>query len=521
MKQCPKCNLTFGDASAFCEECGTKLVDVAAPRTDSGRTAAAFTETGRTVYGGERNPDATVYAGDPVRERSTQYAGYGGGQPQGSNSQDNGRVQSHVGQSHGQPRNAGNYGAPGNYGPRNYGGNPPRNGGQRPPAPRKPRKPIKISKKIWIALAELVLLIALIVVFNAVGNSKTNPVDTATAYFNAMVEGDYDTIASLTDLPAGPFLTEEAFQKCCEEWSIADGETVTKVSAKEYNESSYYGYSEYSDYVGPSGGMSDYTKTIVVEYMLSGDPNVYTYHIQLVAGEEKTMFFFNQWEVVQCTPFLAQNTNFAVPKGATLVVDGYVVDDAFLQNEADAYYDNYVLDLFVGTHTMNVLVDGLEPATEEIYVYYNDDYFSADYGELSDGTKNAIAAQGKTLLEQIYTGALEQASAETALAGFAGNAAAEMADAYGYLVEDLHYDTARTTDKITLEDISVYNCYTTDYEGAVFVYLELECKAVVDYSYRDGAVKKTNSYYDYVDFGMYYQYIDGVWTPVEYGYFYY
>ena len=43
----------------------------------------------------------------------------------------------------------------------------------------------------------------------------------------------------------------------------------------------------------------------------------------------------------------------------------------------------------------------------------------------------------------------------------------------------------------------------------------------MDYSYRDGAVKKTDSYYDYVDFGMYYQYIDGVWTPVEYGYFYY
>ena len=523
MKQCPQCKKIYDDAALFCEECGTKLVEM--PTAEPDRTAAVFDTEKKTVVeqdGFRTAQDDRGYA---------QPTGYNDSRTMQNPQQGNGRIESHVG-GQSRPNNQRDYNDARNYGPRNYG----EQNRQRPvpPRPRKPKKSIKLGKKFWIAMAELVLLIALIVVFNAVGNSKTDPVDTATAYFNAMVEGDYDTIAALTNLPEGQFLTKEAFNKACESWSLINSDSkITKVNASEYKGYDGYGgyesYGDYGSYVGAErapAGLSNYVKTIVVEYMLAGDPNVYSYHLQLTSGEEKVMFFFNKWEVVECTPFLAKDFTVIVPTGATLVVDGYVVDNSFQQaptDEYDAEGDSYQLDLFVGTHTLQVLVDGFDPMTREYELSGDNDYINFCYDDsftVSDGTKNAVILQGKTLMQQVFAAALAKDDAATALTGFGANTIESMTGAYDDFVEDLYWYEDRTMTKITLEEFDPYSCYATVRDGITYLYLDLEFKATFDYTYRDGATKKSDSYYDYMGFGAYYQYLDGVWTPVEYGYFY-
>lgn len=474
MKQCPQCKNTYDDASFFCEECGTRLTaiqtDVLRQSTDAVQTvyAGARQDSGRQAPEHQRTNDVP-----PADGTQKPYAPYS-------------------------RRTA----------------NPARAG--RREIPQRKKAGIRISRKVWIALGELMLLIALIAAFCVVGNQKTSPADAAQTYFEAMVQGDFATIAAQTDLPESPFLTEEAFRKACETWTpLAYKGTLTKVSASILDRGDAYG-SE----IG-TNGLSDYVKTVQIAYMLSGDANVYTYDLQLISGEDTTMFFFHPWEVVECTPFLAKNVSIVVPRGASLVVDGYLVDDRFCEStEYDG--DIYKLDLFAGTHSLTLLADGFDAVTKDDIVFEDDAFytFPGDAISVSESVQNALEKQAKTLLEQIYTAAMQEEDVATALAGFGSSAAAKMAEEYNNLLNELHGDSDVTITKITLDDFTPYQCTPLVDNGELYAYLDLEFSGTMNYVDHSGKEKQNGSSERYLGFGAYYQYVEDTWMPIEYGYFY-
>lgn len=470
MKQCPQCKNTYEDASFFCEECGTRLT---AMQTDALRQS---TDAAQTVYAGARRDSGHQTPEHPQTDNIPP----AGGTPK-PYAPDNRRTASQAG--------AGRSGIP-----------------------QRKKATIRISRKVWIALGELVLLIALIAAFCVIGNQKTSPTDAAQAYFEAMVQGDFETIAAQIDLPESPFLTEEAFQKACETWTpLAYEGTLTKVSASVLDRGSEIGTS----------GLSDYVKTVQIAYMLSGDANVYTYDLQLISGEDTTMFFFHPWEVVECTPFLVEHVSIVVPRGASLVVDGYLVDDRFCQS-TDYDGDIYELDLFTGTHSLTMLADGFDAVTKDDIEFEDDAsyHFSGDAISVSESVQNALEKQAKTLLEQIYTAAMQEEDVETALAGFGSNAAAKMAEEYNNLLNELHGDSDVTITKITLDDFTTYQCTSLVDNGELYVYLDLEFAGTMDYVDYGGKEKENGSIERYLGFGAYYQYVEDTWMPIEYGYFY-
>ena len=121
--------------------------------------------------------------------------------------------------------------------------------------------------------------------------------------------------------------------------------------------------------------MGDYVREVEVEFMYKDSPEVYTEEVTLMRGDSRQMFFFQGWKVMDNMPFLARNFQVEVPTGATLVVDGLVADESLCQEHRQST-DLYSLDLFVGTHDINV-VTPLGSQSQSYSVWSDDDYLYA------------------------------------------------------------------------------------------------------------------------------------------------
>ena len=216
-------------------------------------------------------------------------------------------------------------------------------GGAAPTAPvHRPRKPMKKpGKNHIIAAVEALALVIAIVVFCVVGSSRTSPTRVAEQYFRAVLNGDWEQICQLADLPDSPFLTREAFDRCLGEYEIYQRE-LAKLSASQER--------DYED----QGTMGDYVREVEVEFIYKDSPEVYTEDVTLMRGDSRELFFFPGWKVVDNMPFLAQGFQVEVPTGATLVVDGLVADESMCVEHRETT-DLYSLDLFVGSHDFTVV----------------------------------------------------------------------------------------------------------------------------------------------------------------------
>lgn len=463
MKICQNCGFHNGDDALFCEECGARL---------SGAPAG-----GGAAQGGGEAPAQGANGGWSGQMSSGQSAGPGW-----------------TGQS-----------APGQGGGQTWGGQRGWTGGQsgpqRPARPlRAPRARRKPSKFHIAAGVETLLLAAAVVVFCVLGSARTSPSRAARNYFQAVMSGDWAQVQSLGDVPDSPFLTEESFQRFLEENEGLQGRAVNLISVNEEE---------------TSGGAGSYVRYVDVEYMYQGAPEVYSMRLTLMPGGGREMFFFSGWQVVDGLDFVARDFQVEVPLGATLVMDGLVVDDSLLTERYDAT-DLYTLDLFVGTHEITVVTE-LGPQTTTYELWGSGDYYyAADLTAMTDSVQNQLVAQTKTLLEQLFTAAL----ANSDLSALSGSYPDELlngqlAEIYSELREDFFGDEDWRALEVTLDNFSVWSC--TPYyneEGQLMASLNLEFDCTVDYARLENSyLESTGSYTDYGEIYIDFVCQDGVWTP--------
>ena len=180
MKVCPSCGFHNADDAMFCEECGAKLNP--APAGESPARPG-----GVPPVGGQTGPQgfAQNQTRGPVR-------------PAGGSPELERRSGRHP--EHGQGWSGGQSAGKGLV-----------RGGAPVQRPRKPMK--KPGKNHIIAAVEALVLVIAIVVFCVVGSSRTSPTRVAEQYCRAVLNGDWERICQLADVPDSPFLTREAFDR--------------------------------------------------------------------------------------------------------------------------------------------------------------------------------------------------------------------------------------------------------------------------------------------------------------------
>lgn len=465
MKVCPSCGFHNADGAVFCEECGARLNAAPAQPSQNGT--------------GQQPPISSQSGAQNTAQ------GWTGGQsaPQGTASGWSGS------QSGPQSTAKGWKGASASVGT----------------APiRRPRKPLKKpGKNHIIAGAEALLLVIAIVVFCVVGSSRTSPTSVAEQYFRSMLDGDWDRICQLADVPDSPFLTREAFERCVEQYQPGSRE-LANLSAHQDR--------DYED----RGGMDDYVREVEVEYVYKDSPEVYTEDVTLMRSDSRELFFFRGWKVMDNLPFLARGFQVEVPTGATLVVDGLVADESMCVERWETT-DVYSLDLFVGSHDFTV-VTPLGSQSQSYEVWYSDDYLYAGDVAVTENLQNQLEGQTKTLLEQLFNAALSDSEFSAISGSYIGVALeSQMPEYYQEMREDFFGNENRRTLKITLSNFVVWDCYAYyDEQGQLRAGLELEYDTVTDFARLENSyLESTDSDSGYGAISLEFVNQDGNWIPTD------
>ena len=467
MKICPKCGFQNEDGALFCEECGARLDQP--PRQPAGDPG----QTGPEGWNG----------GQPGQQEFTESQG---GPQTGPQHTDQDWSGGQTGPQHTAKGWA---------------------GGQSTPvvgtAPvHRPRKPLKKpGKNHIIAAVEALLLVIAIVVFCVVGTSRTSPTRVAEQYFRAVLDGDWERICQLADVPDSPFLTREAFDRCLGEYEIYQRELANLSASQER---------DYED----QGTMGDYVREVEVEFMYKDSPEVYTEDLTLMRGDSRELFFFQGWKVVDNMPFLVRDFQVEVPTGATLVVDGLVADESMCQEHLQST-DVYQLDLFVGSHDFTV-VTPLGSQSQTYEVWNSDDYLYAGDLAMTENLQNQLEGQTKTLLQQLFNAALANSDFSAISGSYTGEALeVQMPELYEEMRQNFFGDPNWRVLKITLSNFAVWDCYCFyDEQGQLRANLELEFDSAID------TARLENSYLQSTDtdqssgaVSMEFLYQDGNWIP--------
>lgn len=281
--------------------------------------------------------------------------------------------------------------------------------------PLTPRKPLsKLQKIVAIEAAVLVVLVAL---FFIVGNNRYSAESVAETYFDAYVNGDWETVYSLLDLPAGNFLAKDQFEAVMEDTRLPDIES----------------YSVHAASMGePAPGEVTSTPFEAEYESKAGIKN--TMDLTLVKKDEKTLFFFDTWRVD--ADAVADTISILVPKGADVALDGIALGEDCLTDSIYAGMDHYEVAVFNGDHTVNAALPWCEVAERELDSASNGSAMFLDFTFTEEGAQ-AMQAKMQTALETFYTSARSGADFDALEGLFASDASEDCEEEYQKLLDHL------------------------------------------------------------------------------------
>lgn len=141
--------------------------------------------------------------------------------------------------------------------------------------------------------------------------------------------------------------------------------------------------------------------------------NPYTQTLLLNLSSSRLYFLFDQWEI-DAAEFLAKNCSLAVPKGATVTVDGIDLSEHF-SAVPDKDLDVYELgSLFTGTHDITVSIKGFEDYTTTTSLLAGDYSGKKIYTittsmmKVTAETEKNLKQLAESFITSIYEGALTE-----------------------------------------------------------------------------------------------------------------
>ncbi|MCR5485805.1 MAG: zinc ribbon domain-containing protein [Clostridiales bacterium] len=251
------------------------------------------------------------------------------------------------------------------------------------------------NKKLLPALGVTAAVIALAVIFAAVGKSITSPKNIADKYFKSYISANYEKMYSCLDVTDSEFVNKNTFAVYMQNRS----DSLTDVTNYELTE--LYGDSYYND-VAES---ADLKKTFNVTYYINGKSSGNYMNIVLIKSSDKKLFFFDDYKVT-LENLVVNNVKILTPAGAEITLDGVKIDKKYREkaSEETSWCDVYTVSaMFGGEHAF--LVSGSVYKDSEVTEYVAGGSEITLTAELSNAAVLTLKTRSESVIKAFYTGA--------------------------------------------------------------------------------------------------------------------
>lgn len=358
-------------------------------------------------------------------------------------------------------------------------------------APRKPINPFMI-----VSLVEIVAFCIMIAVFFKVGQNTFGYENVAKNYFKSIADCDWDQVYGELELKESAFINKDAFLEMRKEddkisYSKIKVESVADKNAAHVNITYYEKGSDYA----------------------SGELQV-----KLTRQSKKSFLFFDNWKVSPDNYVINDFTIYA-PQGADVYLDNQVIPDKYITKksstpDSDCYQ---IPQMFAGTHTSFISLDGFTGPETPVYAQYDYDYLSLEYDSLSVTSK-----QQEEILNTAYS--ILQKELAAGVAGndfstiedlFADDYVADAKDSYNsYFLDSFTASGSRSAvKKLSLNNVTGSFSDFRISSGTIYAEVIISYDYTVDYRKKDWWTDKfEKATYDSDTSTRYYlQYQDGTW----------
>lgn len=255
-----------------------------------------------------------------------------------------------------------------------------------------------ISKEYIILFSEFVILCVIIIMLGSVGELFFSPEKVAERYFVNVVNGNWENVFKELDIEETPFINAGHLSNANINSIFEDINNYSVVQGKPGRE------------LGNEFTKTDLGTIVKINYRLKGNDFDNIYEISLNKQMKKRYLIFDDWKVGTGN-LICQNYSVHVPDGAKVALDGIPLDDTYLKEVEDSFYDDglkhYVIpELFFGTHTIRIESPDWVAVNEEVTITYNNDEYYLRNMQLSDSTLSHLAQLAVNDMQQIYSAAL-------------------------------------------------------------------------------------------------------------------
>lgn len=365
------------------------------------------------------------------------------------------------------------------------------------------REPIKIDKMAMIAAVELIVAIVAIVVFFKVGNKAFGYKNVAENYFKATMAADWKTAYGYLDITESEFISEDMYEAAKSESSAVEYNTYTLENSEE----------------------SAVSADVEISYREKTSSTTSNRHISLNKQKDKNFLFFDSWKVSSeediCTDY-----SISTPEGATVVVDGIELSNAYLTSTENGYQHFTIPSIFCGNHQIKISMEGFESETADVYIYSSYDYYSVSSFSMNKESQEELIDLAYANMQAILNAAVAGDDFAVVESLFTDDVSAYARENYEYLKNCF----ATQDDLEGITDVSISNVtgtfsYNEISSGKIYASVVMEYNYDVsfydrdwwtDELYADSYSSSDSQYYEFV-------YINGEWlmSDSDMPYFYY
>lgn len=358
-------------------------------------------------------------------------------------------------------------------------------------APRKPINPFMI-----VSLVEIVAFCIMIAVFFKVGQNTFGYENVAKNYFKSIADCDWDQVYGELELKESAFINKDAFLEMRKE---DDKISYSKINAESTADKN--------------------TALVTITYYEKGsDYASGELQVKLTRQSKKSFLFFDNWKV-SSDNYVVNDFTIYAPQGADVYLDNQVIPDKYITKksstpDSDCYQ---IPQMFAGTHTSFISLDGFTGPETPVYAQYDYDYLSLEYDSLSVTSK-----QQEEILNTAYS--ILQKELAAGVAGndfstiedlFADDSVADAKDSYNsYFLDNFTASDSRSAvKKLSLNNVTGSFSDFRISSGTIYAEVILSYDYTVDYRKKDWWTDKfEKATYDSDTSTRYYlQYQDGTW----------
>ena len=358
-------------------------------------------------------------------------------------------------------------------------------------APRKPINPFMI-----VSLVEIVAFCIMIAVFFKVGQNTFGYENVAKNYFKSIADCDWDQVYGELELKESAFINKDAFLEMRKE---DDKISYSKINAESTADKN--------------------TALVTITYFEKGsDYASDELQVKLTRQSKKSFLFFDNWKV-SSDNYVVNDFTIYAPQGADVYLDNQVIPDKYITKksstpDSDCYQ---IPQMFAGTHTSFISLDGFTGPETPVYAQYDYDYLSLEYDSLSVTSK-----QQEEILNTAYS--ILQKELAAGVAGndfstiedlFADDYVADAKDSYNsYFLDNFTASGSRSAvKKLSLNNVTGSFSDFRISSGTIYAEVIISYDYTVDYRKKDWWTDKfEKATYDSDTSTRYYlQYQDGTW----------